>query len=95
MKLKGLYRESGIEVETDLDNYFVASNTPFYLGIMLKPSKGIWEYFKNNDTLILKIGKGEKYFEAKLKYRIEVGENSIFFLTPLDEDEFRTSFLRD
>lgn len=92
MKITGVYRESGVEAEAPLDNYFVASRNPVYIGVLLKPSRGIWEYLKNNDSVILKLGDEERYFTMKLKYRIEVGENSIFFLNPEEEEEFGKFF---
>lgn len=93
MEVTGIFRESGKESEALLEDYFVASVNPFYLGILLKPSRGIWEYLKNNDSVIIRLGKSGPHFEMNLKYRIEVGENTIFFLNPTEEENFRKSFM--
>lgn len=61
-------------------NAFYASKEPEFLGVMIKPSKGLWEYLKASRKPLLEInGRAKEY---SVKYYIDVGENTIFFLTP-------------
>ncbi len=68
---------------------FVASNLPPYLGIMVKPEPGTWEELMDQDFMFLIHGGSEK--RATIKYRIEVGDSSIFFITS-DDPGFRELF---
>jgi hypothetical protein len=61
---------------------FVASEAPLYLGIILKPSKGFWEYLKNSSEVVLCRNKEENCASFAIPYKIEVGENTIFFIKP-------------
>lgn len=65
---------------------FIASGSPLYLGLVLKPSKGLWEYLKNSSELVLCHGHKENCAVMSIPYKIEVGENTIFFLKPENAD---------
>ncbi|MEM0155539.1 MAG: hypothetical protein QW597_02910 [Thermoplasmataceae archaeon] len=62
---------------------FTASVEPPYLGVILKPGRGIWEYMKNHDDLVINLK--QRSVTSVIKYRIDVGESSIFFLTSEDQ----------
>ncbi len=68
---------------------FVASSSPPYIGIIMKPEPGIWEELMDQDFMY--VFNDSKGIRATVKYRIEVGESSIFFITS-DSDEFRKFF---
>ncbi len=61
---------------------FVASGAPLYLGLILKPSRGFWEYLKNSSEVILCHKNTKNCASFTIPYKIEVGENTIFFLKP-------------
>ncbi len=65
------------------DNYFIASKDPYYIGIIINPSSRYWELFVNSKEVIINNNGDKKAF--KISYRIDVGENSIFFLTQTNE----------
>ena len=62
---------------------FIASQNPLYIGIILKPSHGAWIRMSRAKTVVLEM-EG-KPVEFSIPYRIEVGENSIFFLKPRED----------
>lgn len=74
------------EISGKVDSYFVASRNPFYLGILLKPSTGVWEILKSASMTNLRID-GDTTLEFEIAYKIEVGENTIFFLKPGADSE--------
>ena len=64
--------------------YFIASHEPLYYGLIISPSSDLWSY-------MLGAGKVECKIENEIRkylipYRIDVGENSIFFITADPED---------
>jgi hypothetical protein len=60
--------------------YFIASQEPLYYGLIINPSSDLWSYMVEFDQVECKINnKTEKY---SIPYRIDVGENSIFFIMP-------------
>ncbi|MGC8515960.1 MAG: hypothetical protein ACP5OC_07495 [Thermoplasmata archaeon] len=63
-----------------IDHYFVASDEPLFIGLIISPSERIWPRMKNADSTILEIGG--KSYPFRIPYKIEVGRNSIFFLSP-------------
>jgi hypothetical protein len=73
-----------------LDNIFVASETPFFIGIIVKPSKKSWMHFKKSREVMLS-GRREAVFYVK--FNIDVGENTIFFLSPVDGKLTSAEFL--
>lgn len=68
---------------------FVASSSPPYMGVIIKPEPGIWEELMDQDFMY--VFNDSKGVMATVKYRIEVGESSIFFITS-DSDEFMKFF---
>ena len=68
---------------------FVASSEPPYIGIIMRPEPGTWEELMDQDFMFLIHGGSEK--KATIKYRIEVGDSSIFFI-PSDDPGFRELF---
>ena len=85
MEISVTFYYNGKTNEEKLTNVFVASEDPPYVGLILKPGVGIWEYLKDHDDLIFNLHDGS--VTAAIKYRIDVGENSIFFLTS-ENDRF-------
>jgi hypothetical protein len=83
MEVSGTFYLDGKAISEKLVNTFTASVEPPYFGVILKPGTGIWEYMKNHDDLIL--NQGPRSVTTCIKYRIDVGENSIFFLTSEDK----------
>ncbi len=83
MNLTAIFIKNRQQHEERVDESFVASMSPLYLGLIIKPSAGLWEHLKSADRIDL--GKsGVDPVEFKIAYRIEVGENTIFFVTPSD-----------
>ena len=66
---------------------FVASVDPPYIGILMKPSPYQWEEIMEEGFVRLSFPEDDILFDLKVKYRIEVGENTIFFVTS-DQLEF-------
>ena len=66
---------------------FVASVDPPYIGILMKPSPFQWEEIMEEGFVRLSFPEDDILFDLKVKYRIEVGENTIFFVTS-DQLEF-------
>jgi flavin reductase (DIM6/NTAB) family NADH-FMN oxidoreductase RutF len=79
MEVSVTFYQNGKTNMENLKNAFVASKDPPYVGLILKPGVGIWEYMKDHDDLIFNLH--DSSVTAEIKYRIDVGENSIFFLT--------------
>ena len=66
---------------------FVASVDPPYIGLLMKPSPFQWEEIMEEGFVRLSFPEEDVVFDLKVKYRIEVGENTIFFVTS-DQLEF-------
>lgn len=66
--------------KVSIDHYFIASDEPLFIGLIISPSERIWSRMKNVDSAILEIGG--KSYSFKIPYKIEVGRNSIFFVSP-------------
>lgn len=65
-----------------VDKWFIASESPQYIAIVTKPSPGLWEHLSQSKEAVLELdGKSYNY---NIPYRIEVGESTIFFVTPSD-----------
>ena len=58
--------------------WFIASNDPLYVGIILPPEPGLWAKMAASKNISIDFG-GE-IMSFKVDQRIEVGSNSIFFL---------------
>ncbi len=78
--MKILASSNGNGVEFPVEKWFTASENPLYIGVMAKPSPGLWEHLSRSKSVFLVDDGSAK--EYRIPYRIEVGENSIFFLTP-------------
>lgn len=89
MNISVVYYRNEKEISGEVDSYFVASRNPFYLGIIMKPSTGIWEILKSSSTANLRIGR-ETALEFEIAYKIEVGENTVFFLKPEQDSRKRS-----
>ncbi|MFG1414663.1 MAG: hypothetical protein AAE986_00685 [Thermoplasmataceae archaeon] len=63
-----------------IDRHFVASDEPLFIGLIVSPSERIWPLMKNADSAILEIGG--KSYSFRIPYKIEVGRNTIFFVSP-------------
>ena len=79
-KMKILSAINGEKVEYQVENYFEASENPLYLGVIVKPSPGLWELLSRSKTVV--VVTDNLPITHSITYRIEVGESSIFFLTP-------------
>ena len=79
-KMKILSAINGEKVEYPVENFFKASENPLYLGVIAKPSPGLWELLSRSKAVV--VVTDDFPITYKISYRIEVGENSIFFLTP-------------
>ena len=77
--IKAVFMIRGERTTEEISNWFIASVSPLYLGIISKPSPGLWAYLSHSSGLIIEIN--DESFEFRITYRIEVGENSIFFVT--------------
>jgi hypothetical protein len=63
-----------------IDHYFVASDEPLFIGLIISPSEKTWPRMKNADSAILEISG--KSYSFSIPYKIEVGRNTIFFVAP-------------
>lgn len=78
--LKAVFRIDEKVVDEEIKDYFIASKSPLYLGIILPPSKGLWTYLKGSNSIVVEVNGLSSEFS--IPYRIEVGENTLFFLRP-------------
>ena len=69
-----------------IEEFFTASKNPYYLGLIVKPSAGIWSTLTSSRTKEITLSLDGNVGDFKIFYRIEVGENSIFFLRPSNEE---------
>ncbi len=79
-QMKILSSNEGEKIEFPVENWFIASENPLYVGIIIKPSPGLWELLSRSKNVLMQ--KDDSTTQYSIPYRIEVGENSIFFLTP-------------
>ncbi|AKA49587.1 hypothetical protein IX51_11280 [uncultured archaeon] len=86
MKISVVYFRNQQEVMSDVESYFVASRNPFYLGLIMKPSAGAWEILKSSSETNIRVDGGE-ILQFDIAYKIEVGENTIFFVKPAEGNE--------
>jgi hypothetical protein len=78
-----LYNNKKIEIGKN--EFFIASKEPLYYGIIVNPSSGLWSYMVQEKIVECIIdGKKENF---SIAYRIDVGENSIFFIKPEIKDQ--------
>lgn len=82
LKLRAVYYVDGSTKMFEVSNYFVASDKPLFLGLIIEPSAGLWAYLKNSSDIVIEFsGKSANF---RVPYKIEVGRNTIFFITPVD-----------
>ncbi len=72
------------KVEFNEKEYFIASRKPLYYGVIISPSSDIWSYMVESGKVECKIENTNKKYS--IPYRIDVGENSIFFITSESKD---------
>lgn len=60
------------------EKYFVVSEEPLYYGIIINPSSEVWSYMVESHSI--KSDIDGKISEYSIPYRIDVGENTIFFI---------------
>lgn len=78
-----VFYRNGTEIMDEVREYFVASRKPLYLGLIIKPSASVWEILKESSEVNLRIDNGE-FIGFDIPYKIEVGENTVFFIKPQD-----------
>lgn len=72
--------ENGNRIQYDINRSFIASEKPLYIGVITKPEPGLWNHLSTSRSVVMEVdGKASDF---KIPYRIEVGESTIFFLTP-------------
>jgi hypothetical protein len=62
------------------EKYFLASADPVYYGLIVNPSSELWGYMVENRSIKSDISGALQ--DYNIPYRIDVGENSIFFIKP-------------
>ncbi|MGP6220113.1 hypothetical protein [Caldiplasma sukawensis] len=77
--MKIFVKSSREEKEKETAQVFLSSDEPIYLGVRMKPAPGVWEKLMGQKTLYLDLMGKE--IETEIKYRIEVGDSTIFFVT--------------
>lgn len=87
MIISVLYKDLEKERKIEIENFFIASRTPLYIGLIIKPSKGLWEYLKNHNDVIVSFENEKESYQFDVEYKIEVGENTIFFINANEEYE--------
>ncbi len=75
-----IYSRDHEKVVDSARQFFIASDDPFYVGIIASPSEPLWNHLSRSKTAVLDIDG--RVSEFSIPYRIEVGKNSIFFLKP-------------
>lgn len=85
--LNAVFHAKGEARSEEINDFFIASKSPLYVGVIMTPSKTLWTHLKAHSEVVLEIDGFSGNFS--IPYRIEVGENTIFFLRPNDgEKEF-------
>lgn len=65
------------------EDTFEASSAPEFVGLMLRPSPGLWEFLKAGGEPSIEInGKAGVY---RTEFSLDVGENTFFFFSPAKE----------
>ncbi|MHB8396333.1 MAG: hypothetical protein ACYDAZ_03605 [Thermoplasmataceae archaeon] len=70
------------KVARQLENVFIASVKPPYLGVICSPADPSWQTLQSMKKVLVSSDGRESPFI--IEYRIDVGENTIFFLKPED-----------
>ncbi len=75
--LRAVVHAEGKTFRREVEKYFIASEEPLFLGIILSPSDPMWVDMKNSSEVILEAG--DMAYSCSIPYKIEVGSNTIFF----------------
>lgn len=84
MALSLVYFREGKEISSSVDKFFVASENPLYIGLIVKPSADVWEFLKASSSVNIRLSN-DSYMEMDIVYKVEVGQNTIFFIKPGEE----------
>lgn len=82
--MKVSVKSSREDEENEIANVFLSSDEPIYIGVRMKPAPGVWEKLMGQKSLYLQLMGKE--IETEIKYRIEVGDSTIFFVTGNSEE---------
>lgn len=77
------FTKDGKETVANVEDAFVASEEPYYIGIGLRPSPGLWEFLKSGKNSAIELDG--KILEYRVEFSIDVGENTLFFLSPFSD----------
>lgn len=83
IKVNVHFNQNGKVNEETVEDAFVASSEPFYIGLALNPSPGLWEFLKSGKRPAIEVEN--KLSNYKVEFSIDVGENTLFFLSPLSD----------
>lgn len=77
------YRKNGNDRVETVDDAFIASSEPFYLGLAVRPSAGLWEFLKSGGNPVIESdGKASEY---RAEFSIDVGENTLFLMSAVSD----------
>lgn len=79
-EIKLVLGKDGKSSDHNVENFFLASSAPLYIGVIARPSSPLWVQLSASRSGVVEIDGTP--MEFSIPYRIEVGENSIFFLKP-------------
>jgi hypothetical protein len=65
-KLMAVYHVNGSTERYDVKNYFVASDRPFFLGLIIEPSAGLWAYLKNSSDIVIEFSGQISKFQGSV-----------------------------
>lgn len=75
------FAHNGQSSVSSVEDAFIASEEPYYVGLGIRPSPGLWEFLKAGKKPAIEIaGKTSEY---RVEFSIDVGENTLFFLSPV------------
>ncbi len=74
------YQKEENDVVDTVEDAFIASSEPYYLGLALRPSPGLWEFLKSGKAPSIESESG--VVQYSVEFSIDVGENTMFFLSP-------------
>ena len=73
-KLRAVYHVNGSTERYDVENYFVASDRPFFLGLIIEPSAGLWAYLKNSSDIVMEFsGKSANFKVYSWDHSVFIG----------------------
>ena len=89
--MKILSSGEGKKAEYSVENWFTASANPLYIGIIAKPSPGLWEYLSRSKSVILESDGPE----GEYKICTCLASFSSFFLKNRLNREPKSIFMRE